>query len=104
VIVDAELEDVGKPASAAAVVPRRAELLANINKHARAERRSPCGCSSAPTRFVMTVAGRRHRVRPNAHRRGRQPRAIGLGSLLVRFHAMGGSFDIDSAGGQGARG
>ena len=101
-VVDAELDDVGKPASQTLMYRAARELLANINKHAGATAVTVRLFRRAD-RVVMTVADDGAGFDPARVDRALAEGHIGLGSLLVRFDAMGGSIDIDSKPGEGTR-
>jgi two-component system, NarL family, sensor kinase len=102
VIVDAELQDVGKPASQTLMYRAARELLANINKHARATTVTVRMFTRAD-RIVLTVADDGTGFDPTRIDQAVAEGHIGLGSLLVRFEAMGGSIGIDSTVGEGTR-
>jgi two-component system NarL family sensor kinase len=98
--VDAELEDVGTPASQALLYRAARELLANINKHADAKvvtirlfRRGD--------RIVLVVADDGAGFEPSIVERRVAEGHIGLASLQARFDAMGGAMAIDSTPGGG---
>ena len=100
VVVDAELDDVGKPESQSLMYRAARELLANIHKHARAtvvtvrlRRRNG--------RLVLTVADDGTGFDPARIDQSVAEGHIGLGSLLVRFDATGGAIHIDSKIGRG---
>jgi two-component system, NarL family, sensor kinase len=98
--VDAELEDVGKPASQTLMYRAARELLANVNKHARAATVT-VRLFRRDDRIVMTVADDGTGFDPARIDDAVAAGHIGLGSLLVRFDAMGGAIDIDSTVGEG---
>jgi two-component system NarL family sensor kinase len=98
--IDAELEDVGKPASQTLMYRAARELLANTNKHARATTVT-VRLFRREDRIVMTVADDGTGLDPANIDRAVAEGHIGLGSLLVRFDAMGGAIDIDSQLGGG---
>ena len=100
--VDADLEDVGKPASQTLMYRAARELLANVHKHARASTVN-VRLFRRGERIVMTVVDDGTGFDPTHIDRAVAEGHIGLGSLLVRFEAMGGSIDIDSALGTGTR-
>jgi two-component system NarL family sensor kinase len=102
VIVDAELQDVGKPASQTLMYRAARELLANINKHTRATTVTVRMFTRAD-RIVLTVADDGTGFDPTRIDQAVAEGHIGLGSLLVRFEAMGGSIGIDSTVGEGTR-
>ena len=98
--IDAELEDVDRPASQALLYRAARELLANISKHAGA---------SAVTirlfregdRIVLTVADDGTGFEPTIVDQRVAEGHIGLASLQARFDAMGGAMTIDSTIGHG---
>jgi two-component system NarL family sensor kinase len=99
-VIDAELEDVGTPASQALLYRAARELLANINKHADADvvtirlfRRGD--------RIVLTVADDGAGFEPSIVDQRVAEGHIGLASLQARFDAMGGAMVIDSTVGDG---
>jgi two-component system, NarL family, sensor kinase len=98
--VDAELEDVGKPASQTLMYRAARELLANIHKHARATTVTVRLFRRAD-RILLTVADDGTGFDPTGIDAAVAEGHIGLGSLLVRFDAMGGAIDIASAPGKG---
>ena len=100
--VDAELEDVGKPESQQLLYRAARELLANIHKHARAST-VWVGLSRQGDRVVLTVADDGEGFDPAVVERYVADGHIGLGSLLARFDAMGGSMDVNSEAGCGTQ-
>jgi two-component system, NarL family, sensor kinase len=98
--VDAELEELGKPASQTLMYRAARELLANVHKHAR-----PATVTvrlfRRGDRIVLTVADDGIGFDPKDIDSAVADGHIGLGSLIVRFDAMGGAIDIDSAPGGG---
>lgn len=98
--VDGVLDEVGKPMSQALLYRAARELLTNIGKHAEAQLVS-VRLTRTGDRVVLTIADDGVGFDPN--RVGDRVAAghIGLGSLLARIDAMGGSMDIDSGPGQG---
>ncbi|WP_319450253.1 MULTISPECIES: sensor histidine kinase [unclassified Mycobacterium] len=98
--VVADLEDVGKPASQTLMYRATRELLVNINKHARATTVT-VRLFRRDDRIVMTVADDGTGFDPANIDSAVAEGHIGLGSLLVRFDAMGGAIDIDSQLGGG---
>ncbi|HEX2285493.1 MAG TPA: ATP-binding protein [Mycobacterium sp.] len=101
-VVDAELDDVGKPASQQLLYRAARELLANIHKHARATT-VRVGLSRHGDRIVLTIADDGTGFDPAIVERYVADGHIGLGSLLARFDAMGGSMEIDSHVGSGTQ-
>jgi two-component system NarL family sensor kinase len=99
--VDAELEDVGTPASQALLYRAARELLANITKHADAGvvtiRLFRIG-----DRIVLTVADDGSGFEPSIVEQRVAEGHIGLASLQARFDAMGGAMAIDSTLGRGS--
>jgi two-component system NarL family sensor kinase len=100
IIVDADLEDVGKPESAQLLHRAARELLTNVGKHA--------GATSV--RVALLRKGDRIRLTIADDGRGFDPAVvgqsvadghIGLGSLLARFDAMGGAMAVESRAGAG---
>ena len=100
--VDAELEDVGKPESQQLLYRAARELLANIHKHARATT-VRVGLSPKGDRIVLTIADDGTGFDPAMVERFVADGHIGLGSLLARFDAMGGSMDVRSEIGYGTQ-
>ncbi len=98
--VDAELDEAGKPDSQALLFRAARELLTNITKHAHAGRVT-VGLVRAGDRVVLTVADDGVGFDPAVVDRYVAEGHIGLGSLLARFDAMGGSMRIDSRPGAG---
>ncbi|CAJ1578367.1 sensor histidine kinase [[Mycobacterium] wendilense] len=99
-IVEAELEDVGRPARQALLYRAARELLNNVSKHAAATvvrvrlRRSG-------TRVVLSISDDGAGFDPAIVEQRVAEGHIGLASLLVRIDALGGSMDVDSADGRG---
>ena len=98
--IDAELEDVGRPASQALMYRAARELLANINKHA--------GASAViirlfrdGDRIMLTVADDGVGFEPSIVEQRVAEGHIGLASLQARFDSMGGAMAIDSTIGHG---
>ncbi len=100
--VDAELEDVGKPDSQQLLYRAARELLTNIGKHARAKT-VRVRLARRGDRIVLTVIDDGTGFDPASVEHYVADGHIGLGSLLARFDAMGGSMDISSQPGQGTR-
>lgn len=99
-IIEADVEDVGKPESQQLLYRAARELLANINKHAGAST-VRVGLARHGDRIVLTVADDGTGFDPAMVERYVADGHIGLGSLLARFDAMGGSMKITSAPGGG---
>jgi two-component system, NarL family, sensor kinase len=100
--VNAELDDVGKPESQQLMYRAARELLANIHKHARAGT-VWVGLSRQGDRLILTVADDGKGFDPAVVERYVADGHIGLGSLLARFDAMGGSMDVSSEVGWGTQ-
>jgi two-component system NarL family sensor kinase len=100
--VIAELEEVGKPASEALLYRAARELLTNIGKHSHATT-VRVGLARRGDRVVLTVADDGRGFDPEIVGRSVAAGHIGLGSLLARFEAMGGSMRITSHPGQGTQ-
>jgi len=98
--VDAELEDVGKPASQALLYRAVRELLANINKHAAASLVTIRMFRSGD-RVVLEVADDGTGFEPSIVEARVAEGHIGLASLQARFDSMGGAMRIDSTVGRG---
>lgn len=98
--VDAELEDVGTPASQALLYRAARELLTNINKHADAGAVT-IRLFGRGDRIVLTVADDGTGFEPSIIDQRVAEGHIGLASLQARLDAMGGAMTIDSAPGRG---
>jgi two-component system NarL family sensor kinase len=98
--IDAELEEVGKPASQSLLYRAARELLANVNKHARTSmvRIRLCRMDG---RLVLIIGDDGIGFDPSVVNQYVADGHIGLGSLLARFEAMGGAMDIESQIGRG---
>jgi two-component system, NarL family, sensor kinase len=101
-VVDAELEDVGKPSSQSLLYRAARELLTNVHKHARATAVT-VRLLRRGNRIILTVADDGTGFDPAIVDRCVAEGHIGLASLLVRIDAMGGSMDVRSAVGHGTR-
>lgn len=99
-LVEADLEDVGKPESQALMYRAARELLANIHKHAHATEVTVT-LRRTGDRVVLTVADDGPGFDPAVIATRLEEGHIGLGSLLARFEAMGGEMTIDSMSGEG---
>lgn len=99
-IIDADLEDVGRPASQALLYRAARELLTNITKHADATEVTVRLCRDGD-RIVLTVADDGAGFEPSIVEQRVAEGHIGLASLQARFDAMGGAMTIDSHPGQG---
>jgi two-component system NarL family sensor kinase len=99
-IIEADLEDVGRPASQAVLYRAARELLANINKHAGATEVT-VRLYRAGDRIVLTVADDGAGFEPSIVEQRVAEGHIGLASLQARFDSMGGAMAIESTIGQG---
>jgi two-component system NarL family sensor kinase len=99
-IIEADLEDVGRPASQALLYRAARELLANINKHARATEVT-VRLYRAGDRIVLTVADDGAGFEPSIVEQRVAEGHIGLASLQARFDSMGGAMAIESTIGHG---
>jgi two-component system, NarL family, sensor kinase len=102
VVIEAELDDVGKPQSQSLLYRAARELLANVHKHARATN-VRVGLFRKGDRVVLTIVDDGTGFDPAIVNRYVADGHIGLGSLLARFDAMGGAMDINSEIGHGTR-
>jgi len=100
--VRADLEEVGKPDAQQLLYRAARELLTNIGKHAQATTVS-VRLGRIGNRVILTVADDGVGFDPAVVSRYVADGHIGLGSLLARFDAMGGSMLVDSAVGDGTR-
>lgn len=100
--VEADLEDVGKPESQQLLYRAARELLNNIGKHARASN-VRVSLSRNRDRVVLTITDDGTGFDPASVESYVADGHIGLGSLLARFDAMGGSMEIDSVAGHGTQ-
>jgi two-component system NarL family sensor kinase len=101
-VVKAELDDVGKPASQALLYRAARELLTNIGKHAKATTVS-VGLTRNGDRIVLTITDDGTGFDPASVAQYVADGHTGLGSLFARFDAMGGAMDIDSRRGHGTQ-
>jgi two-component system, NarL family, sensor kinase len=101
-IVEADLDEVGKPQSQALLYRAARELLTNIGKHAKATTVS-VGLTRRGDRIILTIADDGAGFDPAIVAQYVADGHIGLGSLLARFDAMGGAMDIDSRSGHGTQ-
>jgi len=99
-IIEADLEDVGRPASQALLYRAARELLANINKHAGATEVT-VRLNRAGDRIVLTVADDGAGFEPSIVEQRVAEGHIGLASLQARFDSMGGAMAIESTIGRG---
>ena len=101
-VVEADLDDVGKPESQQLLYRAARELLANIHKHAGATA-VRVGLSRRGDRIVLTVTDDGKGFDPSMLEQYVADGHIGLGSLLARFGAMGGSMQVSSEDGYGTQ-
>jgi len=102
IVVRADLEEVGKPDSQQLLYRAARELLTNIGKHARATAVS-VRLGRIGDRVVLSVSDDGVGFDPAVVAQYVADGHIGLGSLLARLDAMGGSMLVDSAAGGGTR-
>lgn len=100
--VIAELEDVGRPQAQALVYRSVRELLANVGEHAGATT-VRVSLTREGGDVVLTVADDGAGFDPATVGASLERGHIGLGSLLARFDAMGGSMRILSQPGRGTQ-
>jgi two-component system NarL family sensor kinase len=100
VVVDAELDDVGKPPSQALLYRAARELLTNVTKHAGATAVT-VRMFSEGDRVVLTVADDGVGFEPSIIDQRVAEGHIGLASLQARLDSMGGRMTIDSNAGRG---
>jgi two-component system NarL family sensor kinase len=100
--VVADLEEVGKPESAQLLYRAARELLVNVGKHASATT-VQVALRREGNRLALTVADDGCGFDPAVVGQSVADGHIGLGSLLARFDAMGGTMVIDSSAGSGTR-
>lgn len=93
--VIAELDEVGKPSSQALLYRAARELLTNVGKHAGATT-VWVELARQDDRVVLTVRDDGCGFDPDTVGTSLSGGHIGLGSLLARFEAMGGSMRISS--------
>ena len=96
--VTAELEDVGRPEAQALMYRAARELLTNVGKHADATT-VHVSLTRRGDEVVLTVADDGPGFDPGIVGAALAQGHIGLGSLLARFDAMGGSMHIASGDG-----
>lgn len=100
--VEADLKDVDKPESQQLLYRAARELLANIHKHADATV-VRVELSRRGDRVVLTVSDDGKGFDPAVIEKYVADGHIGLGSLLARFDAMGGSLQVNSVEGFGTQ-
>lgn len=101
-VITADIEDVGEPGSQALLYRAARELLANVNKHARATE-ATVGLHGKGGRIVLVVADDGAGFDPAKITTSVASGHIGLASLQVRVEANGGTMDIDTWPGAGTR-
>ncbi|WP_309226757.1 MULTISPECIES: sensor histidine kinase [unclassified Mycolicibacterium] len=102
IVVQADLDEVGKPDSQQLLYRAARELLTNVSRHAQASAVS-VRLGRIGNRVVLTVADDGVGFDPAVVPQYVSDGQIGLGSLLARFDAMGGSMLVDSSSGAGTR-
>lgn len=100
--VVAELEEVGKPQSQSLLYRAARELLTNVGKHAGATTVRVDLCRR-DDRVILTVTDDGAGFDPAIVGKSLAAGHIGLGSLLARFDAMGGSMRIATDAGYGTQ-
>lgn len=100
--IEADLEEVGRPPSQSLLHRAARELLVNAHKHARATT-VRVTLRRDDDHIVLTVADDGVGFDPAAIDSSVADGHIGLGTLIVRIEAVGGSFHLESAPGSGTR-
>lgn len=100
--IEAGLEEVGHPQSQSLLYRAARELLVNAHKHARATT-VRVTLHRDRDHIVLTVCDDGDGFDPSAIDRSVADGHIGLGSLIMRVEAMGGSFELESTAGTGTR-
>ncbi len=100
--VTGELEEVGKPLSQSLLYRAARELLTNVAKHAQATT-VWVELARRGNRVILTVSDDGCGFDPAMIDRSLAEGHIGLGSLLARFDAMGGSMRISTGTGRGTQ-
>lgn len=98
--IEAGIDDVGRPSCQAMLFRAARELLANVNKHARA-RQIRVALRRRDDVVTLMVADDGTGFDPEVLARRVAEGHIGLASLVVGIEAMGGSVDLDTAPGSG---
>ncbi|MGH3642659.1 MAG: sensor histidine kinase [Mycobacterium sp.] len=98
--IEAELEEVGRPASQSLLYRATRELLVNAHKHAQATR-VRIALFEDDGRIILNVTDDGVGFDPAKLDRSVAEGHIGLGSLIVRIEAVDGSFRLESAAGRG---
>ncbi|MCV7172835.1 sensor histidine kinase [Mycobacterium manitobense] len=101
-LLEADLEDVGSPASQALLYRAARELLTNIGKHAGATEVT-VSLRRAGDRVVLTIVDDGTGFDPAIVDQRVAQGHIGLASLMVRIDAMGGHLHVESKVGEGTR-
>jgi two-component system, NarL family, sensor kinase len=101
-VVEAELDDVGKPTTQDLLYRAARELLANVHKHAHGTAVNVTLRRSGD-RIVLSVVDDGTGCDPAVVVRSVAEGHIGLGSLLARVEAMGGSLELSSNNGHGTK-
>jgi two-component system NarL family sensor kinase len=100
--VDAELENVGKPPTQDLLYRAAGELLANVNKHARAKT-VRVRLARTGERITLSVIDDGIGFDPAIVDKRVAEGHIGLASLMARVEAMGGSMELTPVKGGGTR-
>ncbi len=100
VAVIAELEEVGRPQSQSLLYRAARELLTNVGKHAQATA-VRVDLVRRGRRVILTVGDDGSGFDPAVIDKSLAEGHIGLGSLLARFDAMGGSMRFSTGKGRG---
>jgi two-component system NarL family sensor kinase len=98
--IEAELEEVGRPASQSLLYRATRELLVNAHKHAQATR-VRIALFEDDGRIILNVTDDGVGFDPAKLDRSVADGHIGLGSLIVRIEAVDGYFRLESAAGRG---
>jgi two-component system, NarL family, sensor kinase len=101
-VITADIEDVGQPESQALLYRAARELLANVNKHARATEVT-VGLHCKGGRIVLVVADDGAGFDPGKVTTSVACGHIGLASVQVRIEANGGTMRVDTGAGAGTR-
>jgi two-component system NarL family sensor kinase len=101
-VITADIEDVGQPESQALLYRAARELLANVNKHARATEVT-VGLHCKGDRIVLVVADDGAGFDPAMVTTSVTAGHIGLASLQVRVEANGGTMQFDTGPRAGTR-
>jgi two-component system, NarL family, sensor kinase len=101
-VIEADLDDVGRPSSQSLLYRAARELLANLHKHARATVAN-IRLFRSGDRIVLSITDDGTGFDPATLDRCVAEGHIGLASLMVRIDAMGGSMDVSSEIGYGTQ-